>query len=507
MTPPHTLLLFLSLGLAAPGAEAPKPDSVPNGILLVTSPELAPAWREFADWKTRLGKPTKVVTTAAIAKTCEGADLQEKIRRRVRKGIESEGIRWVILGGDSQPDGAGQVPDRDTMHKTRWGTNTGIPTDIFYLSKGSWDADGDGIYGEWEDDREAIDYPDGTIGLGRIPVRTVADVSAYTAKVIAYESKYPVTKFARTFTYTCPEPGAYPKLRTGWKRVVSKAWEGGTAQWFLSGQVAMAGERAADYPLSPANWLKLVNGKSTSKLHMHGHGLLDCWILEKHRKLSDKSLDQLENENAYPAITTVSCFTGQFDEAKDPSIAESILRRPKAGAILVVCPSREGKPHFLNPRRDFRLMMTEGKMDGTTATMAGFWAQCLGSERKSSGEALMTVKAAMVPKAAQSDSFHLCLCELNLLGDPTLDLRAADPMTPKLNLPGAIAPKQQELQIRTDAPDATVCLWKGEELYQVATTGADGTALLTVAPASPGPILVTVSGTGLNAVTGEIMVR
>ena len=68
------------------------------------------------------------------------------------------------------------VPDRDTVHKTRWGDYQHIPTDIFYLSKKDWDADDDGIFGEWEEDRDSIDYPDGDYATRE---RIVAEHTTY----------------------------------------------------------------------------------------------------------------------------------------------------------------------------------------------------------------------------------------------------------------------------------------------------------------------------------------
>ena len=159
-----------------PGRSAPSPATV----LLITSPELAEAWKPFAAWKKQLGKPVRILTTRQIADRYEAPDLQEKIRRCVRNHTDHLGTRWIILGGDSEKDGRGVVPDRDTVHHTKFGDYDDIPADIYYLGKKDWDADNDGIYGEWEDDRESIDYPDGNVGLGRIPVRTAADVKAYT---------------------------------------------------------------------------------------------------------------------------------------------------------------------------------------------------------------------------------------------------------------------------------------------------------------------------------------
>ena len=93
---------------------------------------------------------------------------------------------------------------------------------------------------------------------------------------------------------------------------------------------------------------------------MHGHGLLQLWALEGHTKFDKSTVDKLTNFQAYPIITTVSCFTGQFDSAKGPSITESMLRKDKGGAIAIIAPAREGVPIFAN-RADFQKMITEGK--------------------------------------------------------------------------------------------------------------------------------------------------
>lgn len=377
--------------------------------LLITSAELKQAWQPFAEWKAKQGKPTTIVTIAEISGSFDGPDIQEKIRRCVREHIDNKGARWIILGGDSLPGGKGIVPDRDTVHRTQWGENEDIPTDIYYLSATNWDADEDGIYGEFEDDHAAITYPDGSVGLGRIPVRTAADVKAYTDKVISYESDYPTGKFRDTMVYTCTVPGAYAKVRRSWDDHVSKALPDGE----------MSRHFADDHDLNTANWLEMINQNKVGKFHFHGHGLLHGWALEEHQMFTKKHVAKLTNKGAYPIITTVSCFTGHYDAKQDPCISESMLRAPDAGAIAIVAPCREGKPHFMNPRKDFQLMVREGKMDGTTTTMTFFWELGI-RDQLTTGEALMATKAKLSEKAKKSATFHMCLCELNLLGDPTL---------------------------------------------------------------------------------------
>ncbi|NWK56277.1 hypothetical protein HW115_11700 [Verrucomicrobiaceae bacterium N1E253] len=407
------LTAILSLPLIA--------DEKPAKVLLVTSPELADAWKPYAIWKQKQGKPVKVVTTEEIEKIYPGPDIQEKIRQCVRKHIDAGGLRWVVLGGDSLPGGKGVVPDRDTVHINMWGEKRDIPTDIYYLSPTNWDADGDGIYGEFEEDKVAISYPDGSVGLGRIPVRTAEDVKAYTDKVVAYESRYPKGAFGKNFIYTCEVKGAYPKVRRSWDDHVSKVLKGGEMSRYFSHETPWDDAKPGDYDLNPDNWVKMLNSKQTGKYHFHGHGLLDCWVLEKHQKFTRKHVAKLTNKDAYPIITTVSCFTGHYDAVKDPCIAESMLRVPDAGAIAIVAPCREGKPHFVNPRESFPLMMWEGKMDGTTRTMTYFWEMGIG-QKLSTGEALMKTKAKLAEKAKASANYHMCLVELNLLGDPTIEV-------------------------------------------------------------------------------------
>lgn len=399
-------------------SDGPETRQAEMPILLITSPKLAEAWKPFAQWKSSQGRDTQILTTAEIGERQEGSDLQDKMRRCIREYIDQRGTRWVILGGDSSPDG-GVVPDRDTYHSAFGKENEPIPTDIYYLSPKDWDADGDGIHGEFEDDRESIVYPDGKVGIGRIPVRTLADVAAYTDKVIAYESNYPRSGFRDTMIYTCTEPPAYAKVRKSWDDHVSGKLAGGTVDRYFAHETPWDGDEPGSHELSTANWIAMFNAKRAGKLHLHGHGLFHCWVLENDELFTKKQVAQLDNEGAYPLVTTVSCFTGQFDAAKDPCIAESMLRAPKAGAIAIVAPAREGKPHMLNPRTDFPLMVREGKLDGTTLTMTLFWELGIG-DSLTTGEALMQAKDRLAEKAGKSASFHMCLAELNLLGDPSL---------------------------------------------------------------------------------------
>ena len=470
-------------------------------LLLITGDEIAAAWEPFAFWKTRQGKPTRIITVRQIARDYDADSIQEKIRLCVRDHIENRGTRWVLLGGDSLRTG-GVVPGgHTTVHDQE---REGIPTDIVYVSPTSWDADGDGIYGEWGDDRDAITYPDGSIGLGRVPVRTTEDVHAFTDKVIAYESAYPTSEFASRILYTCTDAPAYPKVRASWDRYLDAVWDGRMQRFFADETPWMRKANRAATSSAQENLVELINQQNVGKLHIHGHGLRDMWMLERSR-FDSSHVGLLTNDGAYPLMTTVSCFTGEYDSPQDPSIVESMIRQPNAGSVAIVAPVRTGKPHFHSPA-DFTLMITEGKLDGTTLLMTRYWLHGL-EERLTTGESIMQAKADMSDDAEQTAAFHLCVCELNLLGDPTLDMRPEAPRTPTLNAPLTIPVGRQQVDVETDAPAATLCLWKGLEIYSVVTTDGEGNATFDVEPATTGKLLVTLAGAGLNSVTANIDVE
>ncbi len=471
------LILFLVLSayfIASPLVAKEKPGPT---ALLVTSPELADSWKEFAYWKTRLGMPTRVVTTLEIKKLIKekGADLQEKIRIFIRRGIDEENVQWVILGGDSLPNGGGHVPDRDSFHKTMWGENKDIPTDIFYLSRGNWDADKDGVFGEFKEDRSAIDYPDGSVGIGRIPVRTVQDVAAYTKKVIVYDSAYPGDDFAQRMIYTCAVPGAEPKLKTSWQEEVSKSWPNGKGEMYFNSRTPWDKKLSGDYALDAENLIDLINKKQVGKFHFHGHGLGNCWVLEGDEKFSIDKLGDLKNAGAYPVITTVSCFTGYFDAKQDPCISEAMLRLPNAGAIAILAPCREGKPHFTDPKRDFPLMMKEGKMDGTTETMTRFWIHAI-NDQKGAGRASASAKADLAKRAKSNANFHMAVCELNFLGDPMLAIHAAPPGTIKAVFPDSLKPGKLQLELTGLPKGARIFVGDGISIFTQGIADATGKA-------------------------------
>ncbi len=470
-------------------------------LLIITSNDLLDAWRPFATWKTQQGKATKLVSVREIAHSYEADSIQQKIRLCVRDHIDNHSTQWVLLGGDCVP-GGGVVPGGPTT--THEMEPAGIPTDLVYLSTTDWDADDDGTLGEWEDDREEISYPDDRVAIGRAPVRNAADVAAFTAKVRSYESSYPTDGFAERMLFTSADNRSALKVKKSWDNYISKNWDGAAQRFFSDETPWDEADKPGSFELNAENLAENINTRTSGKIHIHGHGELDHWILEQ-SAFRAKHVDALDNEAAYPVITTVSCNTGEYDSNQDPSIVESMIRQPAAGSVVVLAPIRTGKMHF-HDDSDFELMMTEGKLDGTTMLLTQFWIHALKNKR-STGHALAAAKNALLDDAKKSSNFHLCLCEFNLLGDPTLPVHGNNPRTPTAEAPDHLPLGKTELTLRTDAPGATVCAWKELEVYQVVEADADGTVRLSFELKTPGALLLTVAGNGFNTTTKKIPVN
>ncbi|MEM6259444.1 MAG: C25 family cysteine peptidase [Planctomycetota bacterium] len=510
-------------------------------VLLITDESLADAWQPFANFKTRIGLPTEIVTVQTIGKSYAGEDIQAKIRACVLDYIDGKQARYIILGGDSKSgetpaavrraggqaqalnDGRGLVPDRDTPHRPHARlAYRDIPTDLYYLSPGDhdWDANNDGVYGDWANDMRAVAYthPSGA-SLGRIPVRTSEDVAAYTDKVIAYETRYPGGGFASTILYTNTVGHSEPKVRKSWDTHLSKVWEGGKALRFFHTETDWDGDQRGDYSLRTDNWIDRLNAKSAGKMHMHGHGMPGYWVLEDdggHTKCDARVVEKLTNEDAYLVMTTVSCFTGMFDGKFDPTITESMLRTPKKGAVVIVAPSREGVPIFHNPRIDFPLMVNEGKLDGTTESMTRFWMNGLSPREdgtyRTIGEAFVAMKEQMADHARKTAGYHWCQCELNLLGDPTLSFRAGAPVDPEPQVVSFSEMRQGDshslqLNVQTalrGAHGARLTVWQQGGGYAVVPIDGQGSGRAVIEIVGDGAVGYSVAGPTINAVVQSV---
>jgi len=177
------------------------------------------------DWKRSSGITCHIMTIEGLESDPRfraARDIQERIKRMLAYAWRHHGTRYAMLVGDGDA-----FPVRYTRTGHR-GVSWGIcrpASDLYYADLfktdglfDSWDANGDGVYGDWwappEEGQTAASFdqinidacdlrPD--IAVGRLPASTVEEVSTYVQKVMHYESRFEPPSFSRILLFSGPK--------------------------------------------------------------------------------------------------------------------------------------------------------------------------------------------------------------------------------------------------------------------------------------------------------------
>ena len=149
-------------------------------------------------------------------------------------------------------------------------------------------------------------------------------------------------------------------------------------------------------------------------------------------------------------------------------------------------------------------MMTEGKMDGTTETLTRFWRHAL-EKNMTLGDAFRAAKEDMTTHARKTDGYHFVQCELNLLGDPTLDVRASavNPINASATL--TISGNGETTVTVEGADGCSVCVWDKAGWYQTAKSNSNEKIILQTNRNITGPIHVTAYAPNRNVWVSELI--
>ncbi|MEA2095624.1 MAG: C25 family cysteine peptidase, partial [Candidatus Cloacimonadota bacterium] len=151
--------------------------------LLITPESFADEYETLLDFRKIQGVETYIETVENVEQNYQGVDLQEKIRNCIILMYEEHSISFATLGADTDIIPSRTVFAFDCEYGSHDDENE-IRADMYYSClNGDWDADGDEIYGEEED--EVDFFPE--VFVGRISANTEDEVTDYISRLIAYE--------------------------------------------------------------------------------------------------------------------------------------------------------------------------------------------------------------------------------------------------------------------------------------------------------------------------------
>lgn len=378
--------------------------------LIITSTALKDSFEPLRVWKCQKGVNTQIVTLEEIDTKYAGNTPQLRIKQCVYD-YYNQGLRFLLLGGDETIVPIVRVPIMNA------GTSDITPCDWYYgcfRKQFDWDANGNGIYGEIEDN---VDF-NSSVSISRLPIRTSIEVQNYTRKLLKYEQvPYSVNTMLLCAQQLWRPFGEYSdahkKSDNMYDNYVAPYWNG-TATRFYDTDTDFP--QGAGYDLTSANINEQFN-KGYNFIHFATHGDPQYWAIENGNRYWASTAAQLTNNQQPSVITTMACSTNAFDLA-EPCLSEAFIRNPNGGAVAYWGSSRAG---WGTNDPDYPVLGKSFSLD------AWFYKTLFQNTSYNFAEVVKIVKLRYVSSTGSHGGYRWLMCSTNAIGDSELPIYTAGP--------------------------------------------------------------------------------
>ena len=313
--------------------------------VIVTSNQFKGTFQELANWKSRKGIRSKIITVDDVL-TYEGATTKEKIKRAL---ADISGLSYVLLGGDTL-----NVPTCMCYIGSHETADSITPADVYYscLETKNWDNNGNGFYGELNDSVCLLPV----LNVSRAPVSTVEDAQVFVNRIINYESAPDTTNWKESILMCGSSLGDtnngvwHPYYENGhsdteiWSQMIynqsiAPFWSGKQCS-FLYDTYTNLGNVGFT-----ANVLQVELAKGYTFVDVMTHGEKYYWQMEDLSSYYNTTANYLVN-SGYSVITTTACLTNAFDYHTNHTIprhclSQHFINNSQSGILAYWGPSRE----------------------------------------------------------------------------------------------------------------------------------------------------------------------
>jgi hypothetical protein len=318
----------------------------------------------FISWKNFLGYKIKIYSISdEIISQQIGDDLPQKIRNFLRENYQQLGTKYVLIVGDHEtipmrycyPD-----PQNHRFDLFDW-TSGEVPTDYYYADLSlpdseSWDQDGDGYFGEFNQDS-----PDfmADVYVGRIPTSNPSRVTYTLNKIVRFEGdtsdwKQNALHAGAFFYFTNEENNGWPAMDGAesldyFEKTIMQ-------DWTISHYSEQSGLETSSIKWPALTLNSFIDDWRTGKyaiVNWQGHGWTNgvsrkIWInddgdeVPEANEMSWKSFINVHSDldDDYPSIVTaVSCYVGCPEKSTQGNLGIKLLTNPNLGAAVGVVAS------------------------------------------------------------------------------------------------------------------------------------------------------------------------
>jgi hypothetical protein len=456
-------------------AQSGGPSPLANTVeyLIITNSAYNSQFQVLADWETKKGIPAQVIDTSWIIANYSGevtGDDQDRIRQCIKDYWQNKGTVYVLLGGDIT-----KVPYRPAyVIATDYGYN--IPADLYFADlDGTWNANGNSQWGEYPADGVDM-YAD--VYVGRAPVESTAEVDKFVNKVLQYEGE-------------ASQPPLPADYQTDMLFMASKL-DDSTDTAILKNQI--------DNESVPVqfNITKLYESSGNLDVTSAVNAMNEGQNIINHTGHGDNTqmqvgagylynghMSSLTNGPRFTGVLySVACFAANFPWGD--CIAESFVNAANGGGDFIGN-SRYGWYYVGNPSSGLSARFDRYFFRALLHTSYNYYHL---------GEAFGVGRNFGVGIAKGDDNERYCLYELNLLGDPEKPIYKYLPAQLAASHPATLPTGSSGFSVHVTAggspvTGATVCLWKGSEVYLVGTTSGSGDVTFYPNPSTEGTMYVT----------------
>ena len=403
--------------------------------LIITSESLenSGVFQPLLDSKIARGLSVAIESVEDIETGYSGRDTAEKIRNFIKETWINDGLVWVLLGGDTNivPVRIAKVLEED------------IPCDMYYSDlDGDWDDNGNSIFGELDD---AVDmYPD--VFVGRAPVENEQEAQVFVNKVLTYENN--IQYYANKALFLGQEDFYDVGERT--KEFIDAE--------YMPAQFKPITKYYERYiPEYRQLTLEAIN-QGYHLINHIDHASTD-WLATGGDVISINDIDNLTNASALSIIWSCGCWPAAIDY---DCVAEHWINNPSGGGVAFIGNSRNG----LNPwsteylDKEFYKSLFIDSFTHIGQTLANSKIIFIGQAQSEAGSAL-----------------RYCMFELNLLGDPEMNIITNMGLLPNISAPSMNTFIQGATEIQGSVISDEMSFSR-YELYYSPTDDAEDTTLI-----------------------------
>lgn len=374
-------------------------------FLLITTQDLLPSFQPWIDFKEQYGYPVGVVMVDEIYNTYPGSDHPMKIRNCIIDYYQHYNTSFVLLGGDDE-----LIPHRGLYASLAGETDADIPGDIYYAGlDGTWNNDGDQNWGEANENDLTAE-----VVVGRAAVDSPTETVNFVHKQLMYQTQ-PVINEIETALMVGEDLGWVTwgsdlkdeiRLGTNYNPPIPNNFTVGTLydtpSWSFSAM---------------SDLLPLLNHGPNLVNHM-GHANTDYMMKYNAGQVSDNNMTNNGVNHNYYIVYSQGCYCGSFDNRTTGGgyISDCITEKFSTianGAVSMVTNSRYGW----------------GNNTGTNGPSQFFDRQFFDAIFRENftriGETNQDSKEDNIPYLGSATLW--VYYELNLFGDPGLDIWTAEP--------------------------------------------------------------------------------